>query len=101
MQKLEGKVANALGMNDAQIDQFVGGALPGIPLGRAGTADEIARRRCSSPPTTAATSPAQSCSSMAASRRSDRLDDDVLTLLRSEPPPTEMKCEPNTATAGR
>ncbi len=35
--------ANALGMNDAQIDQFVGGALPGIPLGRPGTADEIAK----------------------------------------------------------
>ncbi len=34
---------NALGMNDAQIDQFVGGALPGIPLGRPGTADEIAK----------------------------------------------------------
>jgi NAD(P)-dependent dehydrogenase (short-subunit alcohol dehydrogenase family) len=35
--------ANALGMNDAQIDQFVGGAVPGIPLGRPGTADEIAK----------------------------------------------------------
>ena len=34
---------NALGMNDAQVDQFVGGSLPGIPLGRPGTADEIAK----------------------------------------------------------
>jgi NAD(P)-dependent dehydrogenase (short-subunit alcohol dehydrogenase family) len=34
---------NALGMNDAQIDQFVGGSVAGIPLGRPGTPDEIAK----------------------------------------------------------
>jgi NAD(P)-dependent dehydrogenase (short-subunit alcohol dehydrogenase family) len=34
---------NGLGLNDAQIDGFVTGALPNIPLGRPGTPDEIAR----------------------------------------------------------
>jgi NAD(P)-dependent dehydrogenase (short-subunit alcohol dehydrogenase family) len=33
----------SLGMSDAQIDQFVGGALPGIPLGRPGVPDDIAK----------------------------------------------------------
>jgi len=35
--------SGALGMSDAQIDQFVGGSLAGIPLGRPGTPDEIAK----------------------------------------------------------
>ena len=33
----------ALGMTTGQVDQFVADALPNIPLGRAGTADEIAK----------------------------------------------------------
>ena len=32
----------SLGLTDEQVEQFVQGALPGIPLGRAGTTDEIA-----------------------------------------------------------
>lgn len=34
---------NALGMTKLQVDQFVQGSLSNIPLGRAGTTDEIAR----------------------------------------------------------
>jgi NAD(P)-dependent dehydrogenase (short-subunit alcohol dehydrogenase family) len=34
---------NGLGMNEQQVDQFVASMVPGIPLGRPGTADEIAR----------------------------------------------------------
>jgi NAD(P)-dependent dehydrogenase (short-subunit alcohol dehydrogenase family) len=33
----------SLGMNARQVDQFVESALPNIPLGRAGTAEEIAK----------------------------------------------------------
>jgi NAD(P)-dependent dehydrogenase (short-subunit alcohol dehydrogenase family) len=33
----------ALGLNDEQMDQFVNRALVNIPLGRTGTADEIAK----------------------------------------------------------
>lgn len=35
--------SNALGMTEKQIDEFVAGALPLIPIGRPGTVDEIAK----------------------------------------------------------
>lgn len=35
--------SNSLGMSQEQIDQFVQGSLAGIPLGRPGTSDEIAK----------------------------------------------------------
>jgi NAD(P)-dependent dehydrogenase (short-subunit alcohol dehydrogenase family) len=34
---------NSLGLNDRQIDDFVAGAIPNIPLGRAGELDEVAK----------------------------------------------------------
>ena len=35
--------SNSLGLNAQQIDQFVGGAVPGIPLGRPGLPEDIAK----------------------------------------------------------
>lgn len=35
--------SNSLGMSQEQIDQFVQGFLAGIPLGRPGTTDEVAK----------------------------------------------------------
>ena len=34
---------NGLGMNEQQVDEFVARMVPGIPLGRPGTADEVAK----------------------------------------------------------
>ncbi len=52
----------AAGLTEAQFDQFVQGAISNIPLGRAGTVEEVAKAYFSWHRTTAVMSTASSCS---------------------------------------